>query len=182
MTNYNIVNGDGMKPEVLEKCIQKFGKDVYSFCIYTTRNKEDADDLYQRTFLVVFEKDEIDFDHNPKSYIITIAANLWRNEWRKSLWRKKKAGIIPFENEDLANLSDDKESTEDMLIRDEEQNRIRKLVGELPEKLRIVTLMYYMEDMSVDEIASALGIPPGTVKSRMHKAKQKLKESIGYEE
>ena len=67
-----------------------------------TRNKESAEDLYQQTFLVAWEKGELDENRNPKSYLISIAVNLWNNQKRKYLWRKKKANIIYFQDEDLA--------------------------------------------------------------------------------
>ena len=46
--------------------------------------------------------------------------------------------------------------------------------------MRVVIVMYYMEEMSVDDIAAALGIPAGTVKSRMNKARNILKEKMDY--
>lgn len=70
---------------------------------------------------------------------------------------------------------------EQILIRDEMET-VRKLVDDLPDKMRIVILMYYMENMSVDEIAEVLKIPSGTVKSRMHQAKNRLKERLMNDE
>ena len=167
-----------MDSNVLEKCIEDYGKDVYSFCLYMTRNKETAEDLYQQTFLVAYEKGELDDTRNPKSYLISIAVNLWNNQKRKYLWRKKKANIIYFQDEDLTKLSSDAETVEETVIKQDEEELIRSLVNELPEKMRIVILMYYMEEMSVDEISKALHIPPGTVKSRMHQAKNRLREGM----
>ncbi len=162
----------------LEKCITDYGKDVYSFCLYMTRNKESAEDLYQQTFLVAWEKGELDENRNPKSYLISIVVNLWNNQKRKYLWRKKKANIIYFQDEDLAQLISDTETVEDTVVKQDEMELVRSLVNQLPDKMRIVILMYYMEEMSVDEIAKALHIPAGTVKSRMHQAKSRLKEGM----
>ena len=47
-------------------------------------------------------------------------------------------------------------------------------VNNLPDKMRIVILLYYMENLKVSEIAELLHVPPGTVKSRLHIAKEKL--------
>ena len=166
----------------MERYILEYGKAVYSFCMYTTKNKDDADDLYQQTFLVAFQKDEIDEENNPKSYLITIAANIWRNSIRKKIWRKNKADIVPILDEELSNIEDDSKSVEEEVIQNEEALKLRKTVATLPDKLRLVILMYYMEDMSINEIATALGIPAGTVKSRMNKAKKMLKEKMNYDE
>ena len=170
-----------MESNSMERYIQEYGKSVYSYCMYITKNKYDADDLYQQTFLIAFQKNEIDAENNPKSYLITIAANVWKNVIRKKTWRKEKADIIPTIDEELNNTPDDGKSPEDEVIQNEEELLIRKLVLSLPDKFREVILMYYMEDMSINEIAAALKIPAGTVKSRMNKAKKMLKEKMNYD-
>ncbi|MBQ9491081.1 MAG: RNA polymerase sigma factor [Lachnospiraceae bacterium] len=160
--------------------VKEYGKSLYSFCLYCTRDKEAADDLYQQTFLVALEKDEIKREANPKSYLITIAMNLWRNQMRKAAWRKKIADVSYLGEEELAQIADRGCSVEEEVQKRQEEMIVRKNVLKLPDKLRIVILLYYMEDMSVEEIALALKIPAGTVKSRMNKAKNVLKERLQY--
>lgn len=167
-----------MNREQLQTYIEEYGRAVYSFCKYLTRNKEDADDLYQETFLMAIQKNELDGDKNPKAYLITIATNIWNNHKRKYLWRKKKANIVYLQSEDMESLTDEETSTLDEIVNEDENERLRKLVDKLPEKMKIVILMHYMENMSVEEIAKALKIPTGTVKSRMHQAKSKLRERL----
>ena len=171
-----------MNSKKMEEYIEEYGKDVYSFCVYLTRSRQDADDLYQQTFLVAFEKNEIDETLKPVSYLLSIAANLWNNQKRKYLWRKKKANIIYFQEENLEQIAEDAQTVEEAMIKCDERELVRKAVDELPDKMRVVVLMYYMEDLSMEEIAKALGIPTGTVKSRLHQAKARLKERmVGYE-
>ena len=52
-------------------------------------------------------------------------------------------------------------------------------IGQLPPKQRATVHLFYGEDLTVEEIASALGIPSGTVKSRLHQARQALKRNLG---
>ena len=125
-----------MKSTDLENLIAEYGKEVYSFCMYLAKDKYDADDLYQNTFLTVYEKGDIDLNDNPKSYIITIAANLWNNQWRKTMWRKKKADIVPIQDEMLENISDHSGTVESEYERKEESEMVRKVVRSLPDKLR----------------------------------------------
>ena len=164
-----------------ENLIKEYGKSLYSFCLYCTRSKEAADELYQETFLVALEKDEVAMEQNPKSYLITIAANLWRNRMRKMAWRKRIAEVTYPGEEELGQIADGGGSVEDEVIRRQEEERVRACVLTLPEKHRIVILMYYMEEMSIEDIALALGIPEGTVKSRMNKARKILKEGMNSE-
>ena len=165
-----------------ENYVKEYGKALYSFCLYCTRNQETAEDLYQETFLVALGKDEIRDEDNPKSYLITIAMNLWRNQIRKSAWRRKIADVTYLGEEELALIMDEGHCVEEEVEKRQEAVRIRKCVLALPEKQRMVILMFYMEEMSIEEIAAALKIPAGTVKSRMNKAKIMLKEKLQYGE
>ena len=70
-----------MHKQELETCINEYGKDVYSFCKYLASNSQDADDLYQDTFLTAMEQYErIDSTQNPKSYLLSIALRIWKTE------------------------------------------------------------------------------------------------------
>ena len=167
-----------MSLDYFERYLKEYGKAVYSFCLYLTHNRADADDLYQQTFLTAMEKNEIQENENPKSYLISIAVNLKNNQKRKFLWRKKKFERVESENFDLEAIADTASNTEEQIMQAEEIRMLREAVAELPEKMRIVVLMFYMEEMSILEIAEALQIPDGTVKSRLHQAKEKLSERM----
>ena len=68
----------------LEQCIEEYGTDIYSFCLHLTGNRQQADELYQETFLKAVEKrSEILSDGNVKSYLLSVAVRLWRN-WRRN--------------------------------------------------------------------------------------------------
>ena len=79
----------------------------------------------------------------------------------------------------------DKEtSPEHIVLQQNEIDMIQGLVASLPEKYRIPIYLYYSADMQIHEVAEILGLPEGTVKSRMRKAKKQLKENleaIGYD-
>lgn len=162
----------------IENCVKEYGKSLYSFCLYITCNKENADDLYQQTFLVAVEKKELEKNRNPKAYLIAIAMNLWKNRLRKAARRKRLAEMLSLEDEKLNQIPDGWTSVEREVEKKQEAERLRKCVLELPEKYKMVILLCYMEEMSMEEIARALRIPEGTVKSRLNKAKELLKERL----
>ncbi len=162
----------------IEHYINEYGKQIYSFCVYITGDRDAADDLYQQTFLVAIEKKEIREDQNPKSYLLSIAVNLWNNQKRKYLWRRKKVNVVFFEEGAEEQIMDHAPSVEEAVEQKDEINRIRQAVQTLPDKLRVVILMHFMEEMSVEEVSQVLGIPAGTVKSRIHKAKAVLREKL----
>lgn len=167
-----------MKSDILETYITDYGKDIYSFCVYLTRNRNEAEDLYQQTFLTACEKSHVDEITNPKSYFISIAVNLWNNQKRKYLWRKKKADIIYFQDNDLEQLADAMPTVEEQVLRQAEIEAVRECIDMLPDKMRMVLLLYYKENMTINEISDVLKIPAGTVKSRMHQAKSRVKERL----
>lgn len=164
-----------------EKYVEEYGKDLYAFCLYTTCNKDHAQELFQETFLVALGKREMEQDANPKSYLITIALNLWKNRLRKAARRKRLADVSFVEEWELDQVADERDSIEAMVEKRQEAEKLRKCVLELPEKLRVVILMCYMEEMSIREIAGILHIPEGTVNSRLNKARKVLKEKMDDE-
>ena len=65
----------------LEQFITEYGADIYSFCCCLTGSRQEADDLYQETFLRAIEKKQIlDAEGNPKSYLLSVAIRLWKND------------------------------------------------------------------------------------------------------
>ena len=75
-----------MTIQELEQCISCYGKDIYSFCLHLTCDRQRADELYQDTFLKATEQySKIRMDDNPKSYFLSIALRIWKNEKRNVL-------------------------------------------------------------------------------------------------
>ena len=165
--------------DVIEELIREYGKDIYSFCVYLTGNRDLADDLYQQTFLTVIEKGDVDLRNNPKSYLLAIAVSIRNNQRRKLFSRRRSEYAETSDVLDLIeNIADGEETVEDELIRKERNKEIRKGVMTLPEILKQVVVMYYAENLGVAEIAKILGISEGTVKSRLSNARKKLKERL----
>lgn len=81
----------------LLQCINEHGKNVYAFCSQLTQNKQEAEELYQDTFLKAVElKEKMDWEKNPGGYLISIALRIWKNKKRKYAWRKRIAGMEEF--------------------------------------------------------------------------------------
>ena len=168
-----------MTKQELEVCIETYGKEIYSFCKYLTCDVSEADDLYQDTFLKAVERQEIiNNEVNPKSWLLSAAIRIWKNRKRKYAWRKRIADVTPLKNHD-GYLSDTEESSpEENILLEEEKRAVRQAVSTLPDRLRIVVLLYYMEELQLTEIAAILKIPAGTVKSRLHQARKLLSETL----
>ena len=172
----------------LEQCIETYGTEIYSFCVYLTGNRPEAEELYQDTFLKAMEVlDRIQEEGNPKSYLLSIAIRLWKNGNRKMFRRNRIAPTKSTEEtpvEAVAPGATEKSEVEEGMLRREEIRQVQEIMRRLPDKYRIPLCLYYGEELSVEEIAGCLQIPQGTVKSRLHKAREKMKEELeaaGYD-
>lgn len=174
-----------MTTEEIRKIISLYGKDIYSFCCYLAKNKTEADDLYQDVFLKAMEqKDKISNEKNPKSYLLSIAVKLWKNYCRKQSWRGIIAPMDSMDQDDAIDISSESPGPEEQMIQDEQSRLVLMSLNHLSDAYRIPVILYYLNGLSLKEIAQCLNLPLGTVKSRIFKAKRLLKEELeaaGYE-
>ena len=178
-----------MNNDEFELFVLKFGKDILRFCRMTAKDAENGDELYQDTMLKLLEKKKkLDSTQNTKSYALSTSLYLWKNKRKKYANRMR---LVPIDSmndmHDEENQVSDYEheaSPEHIVLQQSEVDMIQGLVASLPEKYRIPIYLYYSADMQINEVSEILGLPEGTVKSRMRKAKKMLKEeleAIGYD-
>lgn len=178
--------------DTIQLLLETVGDDLYCFCCRLTRNRMEADDLYQDTFLKALEqqrrlefvsdRDQAGAIRRNRNFLMGIASNLWKNQWRK---KKREQKNLSLERDEFLAipLSEGEDILED-LERKEIQERLTMHIRTLPDKLRTVIYLYYAAEMQTEEIADVLNIPRGTVKSRLYLARKKLKNSLeddGYE-
>ena len=175
-----------MTREEFEQLVMNTGPDIYSFCLQLARNREEAEELYQETMLAAMERHrKIDTLQNPKSYLLGIAVGLWKNR-RRRIARRNRIHPETSLDAQLEEVypADDAQSLEEEIAEAELKRTVRRMAEALPEKYRLVMYLYYSREQRIEEIASALHIPKGTVKSRLHKARSIIRdrmEAEGYE-
>ena len=176
-----------MTRQEFAELIERDGKAVYSFCSHLTGNRDEADDLYQETMLKAMECHERINDEfgSPRSFLMGIATKSWKNRKRMYARRQRIApkGYVEDENF-FRELSDGGSSPEEAYISWEMCRLVRMEIAKLKEKYRIPVYLYYSAGLTIEEIATSLGIPKGTVKSRLHTARTmigKKMEEHGYE-
>ena len=165
----------------LEACINEYGRALYSFCSYLACNRQEAEDLYQDTFLKALELgNRIDLEQNPKSYLLSIALRIWKNRKRKYAWRRRIADVQSMDEErDGGHYAEPKEDNpEEAFLGKEEREAVQNAVRRLPERLKTTVLLYYMEELSTKQIAGVMRVPAGTVLSRLHQARKLLKKEL----
>ncbi len=155
--------------------IDEYSNCIYRFCKGMTYTIEDAEDLYQQTFLTAFEKRyKLDRSNNPKAYLMTIASNLWKTHKSTYARHERIAPTVSYDDMEH-DVADDKDDIDESLIRSEEERILRENIDKLPEKYKQVIVMFYSSELSIEDISKVLHIPKGTVKSRLHNAKEQLR-------
>jgi len=155
--------------------VDEYSDSVYRFCRSLTYSREDADDLFQETFLRVFEQQsKISVSDNPQGFLFSTSVYVWKSWKRKYARRNRLAPVLPLDEAvaSEANMEND-------FMAQEETRIVRELVEALPEKFKIPVILYYTIEMNVSDIALTLKLPAGTVKSRLFKARKLIKKGLG---
>lgn len=163
----------------LEKCIELYGKDIYAFCRQLTYSQQEAEELYQDTFLKAMELlQKINAAENPKSYLLSIALRLWKNYKKKYACRKRIADMESLSGEKQEIEESSSYSLEEEVFAREQVAEVRRAVRRLDDKYRLPVYLHYMEGLPLQEIARVLKIPKGTVKSRLYQARESLRNML----
>ena len=150
------------------RLIDEYSDAVYKFCHSLTFSKEDAEDLFQETFLRTLEQPKkIEAASNRQNFLFSTAMYIWKS-WKRKYARRKRIAPTESLNENAISNTD----IEGGYLKKEENIVIRELVEKLPDKFKIPTILYYTLEMSIDDIAETLNIPQGTVKSRLFNARK----------
>lgn len=165
---------------------------LHSFAFHLCYNEEDADDLVQETFLKAFRFiDKFEEGTNAKAWLFKILKNAYINQYRKESKRPTRVDY-----EDVAVYNEEEEGQVSSYY-DLREDVFEKMIGDevstalnlLPEEFRTVILLCDIEGFSYEEISKIIEIPIGTVRSRLFRARNMLKEklvkyasSIGYKD
>lgn len=160
---------------MLDAYIQQYGRRLFGLCLHLCADRQDAEDLYQECWLkVMAHLDRYDPERDFEPWLTAICVNLYRSRLRRLARSPIFDGFSTAEEKN--ELFQQVPAPEQ-----EDHSEVREAVDRLPEKLRLVVLLYYFEDMDVDSTAKLLKIPAGTVKSRLSKARALLREVLNDE-
>ena len=114
--------------------VSKYGDSVYRFCLSLVYRREDADDLFQETYLHAFSKiEKINAANNPLNSLLSIAASLWKSQKRKFARRNRIAPGAEWDDACDSSIA----GMEEQVLAKEEIVMVRRLVSTLPDKMRI---------------------------------------------
>lgn len=145
--------------------IEKYSPVVYRMAYSMVKNPQDAEDIHQEVFLKFLKKKpEFESEEHAKAWFLRVTINLAKNLW-KTAWRQRVVSLGEVDREEEAAL-------------EQEEDKLIETVKKLPQKYRTVVHLFYYEEYSLEEIARILGAKPSTVRTRLTRARQKLKELL----
>ena len=156
-----------MTEQALCNAMRLHGGAVYRLALCRKQNVADAEDVYQDVFLRFFQQEAADWDsERTKAWLLRATVNRCADIHRFRLRRPVLA------LEDIAGAAPADDSAAELW----------DAVARLPEKLRTAVHLYYAEGYATEEIAALLGVPPATVRTRLRRARLKLKDLLGGNE
>jgi RNA polymerase sigma-70 factor, ECF subfamily len=168
--------------EAFNQLVLRYQDTVYTHAYYLLNDQAAAEDISQEAFILAFQKLSQYRGGSFRAWLIRIAANACYDEIRR--WkRKRQIPLVPLDDdgdevESPYWVADQGPSVEEIVERDEFGERVQSLLDELPFVLKTAVLMIDFQEMDYAEAAQALGIPMGTLKSRLVRGRLKLRSLL----
>lgn len=154
---------------------------IYNLCYRMTRNAEDARDLAQEVFIKVFSLlDRFDENYAFSSWLFRIATNHCIDHLRRNRLRFLSLDGATGQDGDEYELQlpSSDPGPDAVIQRKQMLERLAEVIDELPPHYRAITLLRHDQQLSYEEIAEILSLPLGTVKARIHRARQQIKQLL----
>ena len=161
--------------ELFERLVMPHLDDAYTLARYLLHDEHDAQDVVQEAVLRAIR--HIDgFRHgDARAWLLTIVRNC-SYTWHKS--HKRERSNVSLSDASALNVADS-QTADDATVRASDSDLIRAAVDKLPTELREVLVLRELNELSYREIAEVVGIPVGTVMSRLSRARERLASVLG---
>lgn len=148
---------------------------VFSVAMRVSGHHPEAEDLTAEAFLRAYRSlrdlpDERVLTLRPRSWLLTILLNVWRNTLREASRRPSQIAVADPPEPPTATVS-----VEEQVTRDETQRELGELVSELPPNQRAAVVLRHVADLPMAEVASIMRVPEGTAKSHTSRGLRKLR-------
>lgn len=171
--------------DAFDNLVTRYSSDVYALAFRLTSDAEEAGDVTQETFLAALKAiGSFRGDADLKTWLFRIAINQSRNRFR--WWKRRNrdktvsldATIADSETTLSEMIAGTGESPEENALRRERQHRLCEALKHLPENYREAVVLCDVEGFSYEEIADALALNIGTVKSRIARGREELRKRL----
>ncbi|MFC1998317.1 RNA polymerase sigma factor [Chloroflexota bacterium] len=165
-----------------EKVFQQYKDKVFKTAYLVVGNVQEAEDILQEVFIKVYEQFG-SYDVSKGS----MSTWLHRITVNHCISKKRKKHVMSYSSDEMEDrgielAESPVEIPEELLIKDEESRQVWQAIKSIDEKHRAVLALRYFDGLSYDDIAKALNIPLGTVKSRLNMAIKNLRRQMAGSE
>ena len=163
------IDGDS---SAFEEIVIRYKKLVYSVVYKMISDKEEVNDVSQEVFIRLYKSlHKYNPEYKMSTWIVKITSNLCLDTLRK-----KKQDTVTLD--DAIGVSSDIDTPEQTLIKNQRSQLINKAINELPEKYRILIILFHNNGMSYEEMTKVLNEPMSIIKNRLYRARLMLKEKL----
>src|SRR3954463_4338061 len=158
-----------------DETLARHGAEIYRFALHLTRNRSDADDLYQETALKAYRAwDRLPCDANHRAWLYRIASNTFLSDKRKSSRLRSLDAQETVESIPAASRDDDGRLDANTVL-----HEVEAFIEELPPKQRIALVQRKYLEMGYSDIAATLDSSEEAARRNVHEALRKLRERFG---
>jgi RNA polymerase sigma-70 factor (ECF subfamily) len=158
--------------EVFSELVTRYKKLIYSVVYNMINDKQEINDISQEVFVRIYKALD---RYNPEFKFSTWSVKITTN-YCLDVLRKKKIDFVPIE--EVAERSSDTQTPESTYIDKEQKLLIQKVVAELPDKYRLLIVLYHNNGLSYGEMAEVLNEPMTIIKNRLYRARLILREKL----
>jgi len=174
-----------LTPREFERELGALISPAFGYALRLTKHRADAEDLVQEAALLACRgRDGFEAGTNFKAWFFRILTTCF---WGKHRRDQRRPSTVDFDDAPVLQLyqrsaelglplSGDNPSSE--LLERMGTDRVAEALAELPEEFGVVCTLYFMEDFAYHEIAEVLGVPLGTVRSRLHRGRKMLQKAL----
>jgi RNA polymerase sigma-70 factor (ECF subfamily) len=166
-------------PQAFETLVLRYQRYVYNLALRVVGNPLDAEDIAQQAFVKAWRglpqfKGEAHFS----TWLYRIVTNVCYDHLPRI-----KRDLTTLQSDDvIVDVPDEQQGVERTVLSDEECRLLHEALNKLPESYRLLLTLRHLQELSYEEIASVTGMPLGTVKTGIFRARQKLKTALQYQE
>ncbi|KIL37998.1 RNA polymerase subunit sigma-24 [Gordoniibacillus kamchatkensis] len=167
--------------DAFEELVQLYKDKIYHLAYRMLGNRQEAEDAVQETFLRVYMNlERYDEQQKFSTWIFRIGTNLCIDRLRKKKPNYSLDAELPEgEGGDWYSMLPSEDATpEDRVIVSETQRQIHRAIETMPDKYKSVVILKYLQDMSLQEIGEVLDMPVTTVKTRVHRGREFLRQQL----
>lgn len=172
------------EPGAFDEFVSLYGDKIYGFGLRMCGAREDAQDILQETLIAAYRSlRTVDEPKALRGWLYRVAANACLMKRRKGKFEPKRElsldELMPAgEDGPRFEIPDTSTRPDEAAVREELRRKVRRAIRDLPPHYRIVVVMRDMEGLSTEETATALELPAGTVKMRLHRARLSIRKAL----